>query len=219
METRIVLADRQDMFREVLRSLLEAEPDFTVIGDTGDGERLLQLVAKLKPDVLLLDLRLHKRSGIDVLREMSACQSRTRCIVLTDAIELGEIVQVLVWGAYGLVRKEASTHLLFKSIRSVMAGEYWISHDGVVELVRNVRSLAALVERSTQLQAHSLSPQQLQIVKAIVAGCSNREIAEDLSVSERTVKYHLTRIFHKLGVSGRMQLARYSLKNKVVLEA
>jgi DNA-binding NarL/FixJ family response regulator len=219
MDTRILIADRQDMFREVLRRLLESQAGFVVVADTDDGEQLTHLVSDLRPEVLLLDLKLRKRSGIEALREIAACRPEVRPIVLTDAIAQSEITQALLWGARGVVSKDSPTHLLFKSIRMVMAGEYWISHDEVAELVRNLRSLEALVEQSTQLQARSLSHQQQQIVEAIVSGCSNREIAQELSVSERTVKYHLTRIFSKFGVSGRMELARFTLKNRVVREA
>jgi len=216
---RILLADRQDMFREVLRRLLELQPDFAVVGETGDGERLVQLVSEVKPHLLLLDLNLRTHSGVEALQEIASLHTGVHSILLTDRIGSHEIVQALLWGVRGLVRKEDPTHLLFKSIRAVMDGQYWINHEAVAEIVQNLRSLAAEIEERAQLDAKSLSHHQQQIVGAIVAGCSNREIAHDLSISERTVKYHLTRIFGRLGVSGRMELARFSIKNKVVKDA
>ncbi len=219
MSIRILIAERQIMFREALKILLESQPDFAVVGDTDDGERLVRLVSDFRPDILLIDLDLRKRSGLEVLRNVVACKTDVRPIVLTDAIARSEIVQALLWGARGVIRKDTSTNLLFNGIRTVMGGEYWISHDGVAELVRRLRSLATLAEQGTQSQARSLSRQQRKIVEGIASGCSNREIAEELRLSERTVKYHLTRIFNKFGVSGRMELARYSLENKVVREA
>ena len=219
MDTRILIADRQDMFREVLRRLLEQQPDFSVVADTGDGEELVRLASELKPDVILLDVHLRKHSGIDALQEICKMGTGSRAIFLTGSFGTAEIVQALLWGARGLVRKEDPTHLLFKSIRAVMEGQYWINHQGVSELVTGLRTLAATVERSAQARAQSLSRQQQQILEAIAAGCSNKDIAQDLSISERTVKYHLTRIFETFGVSGRMELARYSLKNKVVRRA
>lgn len=212
---KILIADQQQMFREALKRLLELEPDFAVVADTADGEQLPKLVADLRPNIVLMDIKLRKRSGLEALRDISAQRPDAGCILLTDSIERSEIVQALVWGARGVVRKESPTSSLCKCIRAVMAGEYWVSHMEVGELVHNLRSLATLVEQSTQVQAHNLSRQQRQIVEAIVAGYSNREIAHDLRLSERTVKYHLTRIFSKFGVSGRMALARYSLKNHV----
>jgi DNA-binding NarL/FixJ family response regulator len=219
MHTHILIADRLDMFREVLKQLLETEPDFTVVAQTGDGERLTRLVAEHKPDVLLFDLRLRKRSGIDALREIASDHPEVRPIALADAIAQNEIVQVLLWGARGLVRKNTPAPLLFKSIRTVMAGQYWISHDMVVELIDNLRLFATRVEQNRQRQARGLTSQQQQILTALVAGCSNKEIARELSLSERTVKYHLARVFKTFDVTGRMELARFSLENKLVREA
>ncbi len=219
MVTRILIADRQSMFREVLSNLLESQPDFAVIADTNDGERLIHLISELQPDVLLMDRKLRQCSSLEILREITALKTNVRPIVLTDAMAPGETVQALLWGARGVVLKDTLTSFLFSSIRMVMAGEYWVSHGSMAELVRNLRSLAELAEQGAQLQTRGLSPQQRQIVEAIASGSSNREIAQELRISERTVKYHLTRIFSKLGVSGRMELARYSLRNNVAKRA
>jgi DNA-binding NarL/FixJ family response regulator len=213
MKIRVVIGDRQDMFREVLRRLLELEKDFEVVGETGDGEEFLKLIEELRPDVLLLDLRLRKCSGIELLRQIAALDVATRPILLTDENEESEFVQALRYGVRGLVWKHESPRMLFKSMRTVMAGEYWISRGGISKLVENLRSLTVTVERNTQQRARSLSRQQQQIVDAIASGCSNKDIAQELHISERTVKYHLTRIFGKLGVTGRMELARFTLKN------
>jgi DNA-binding NarL/FixJ family response regulator len=219
MEISILLADRQDMFREVLKRLLESQPDFSVIGETDDGQKLVQLVSRHKPDMILLDVKLRSCSGIEALQEIESLRTGARAIFLTDSMGPGELVQALLQGMWGLVRKQDPTHLLFKAIRAVTAGQYWINHVEVAEVVQNMRMLATMVEQKTKMQAQSLSRQQQQIIEAIVAGCSNREIAKEMSISERTVKYHLTHIFEKFGVSGRMELAHYSLKNKVVREA
>jgi DNA-binding NarL/FixJ family response regulator len=213
MKIRALIADRQGMFREALRQLLEAEKDFDVVGDTDDGEAFLKLIEDLKPDVTLLDLRLRKCSGIELLRQIAALDIATHPILLTDENEESEFVEALRYGMRGLVWKHESPRLLFKCIRTVMRGEYWISRGGIGKLVENLRSLTLTVEQNTQQRARSLSRQQQQIVDLIASGCSNKEIAQELRLSERTVKYHLTRIFGKLGVTSRMQLARFTLKN------
>jgi two-component system nitrate/nitrite response regulator NarL len=143
---------------------------------------------------------------------MATLDVTTHPILLTDENEESEFVEALRYGMRGLVWKHESPRLLFKSIRTVMRGEYWISRGGIGKLVENLRSLTLKVEQNTQQRARSLSRQQQQIVDSIASGLSNREIAKDLRVSERTVKYHLTRIFGKLGVTGRMELARFTLK-------
>jgi DNA-binding NarL/FixJ family response regulator len=218
MAIRILIADRQKMFRELLSRLLTTEEEFSVVGETDDGEELPDLAADLKPDVLLLETKLRRRSGIEALRQVTI-RTAARPILLVDAITSGEIIQALLWGARGVVRKSDATPLLFKSIRTVMAGEYWINHAGISELIRNLRSLSTNLEQQTALQTKTLSARQLRIVEEIVSGCSNKEIAQNLGVSERTIKYHLTRIFKKFGVSGRMELARYTLKNRLIREA
>lgn len=213
MGIRILIADRQDMFREVLRRLLENENDFVVVGETNDGEQLLGLIEELRPDVLLLDLGLNKCSGLQLLRHIMSLDAGTRPILLTDENEKNDFVELLRFGIQGLVWKSESPAQLFKSIRSVAAGEYWITRSSIGRLVENLRSLAVKVEQNAQERTRTLSPQQQQIVNAIASGCSNKDIARELSISERTVKYHLTRIFGKLGVTGRTQLARFAIKS------
>jgi two-component system nitrate/nitrite response regulator NarL len=218
MLTRIVIAERQLLFGAALRSLLESQPDFAVVGQTGDGDHLLKLVLDSKPDVLLLGLKLRNHSGLEALRLIAEPLPNLRAILLTETIAPAAMIQFLLSGVRGLVFKNTPTELLFKSIRSVADGQYWLSNHDISEVVKNMCSFAELAQRSAQLQARSLSPQQLQIMEAIVAGCSNKDIAKDLSMSERTVKYHLTRMFNTFGVAGRLELARYSLNNKVVPE-
>jgi two-component system, NarL family, response regulator DegU len=212
MEILILIADRQAMFRETLRRLLEQESDFRVVADTDDGEQLPHIVAKHKPDVLLMDIKLRKRSGIDALQEIAAARHTSNPLLLTDTAEQSDITQALLWGVRGFIRKDAPSPLLIESIRAAAAGRYCVGHNEILALVQYLRLLTDKVERSKEVQIRSLSIQQRQIVEAIESGCTNREIAEELSISERTVKYHLTRIFNKLGISGRMELAQFSLK-------
>ncbi len=211
MLTRILIADSQDMLRELLKRLLESQPDFFVVADTGDGEALEHLVAEHSPDVLVCDLNLRRRSGIDVLQEIAAQFPKVKPIVLTDTIDDGRIFQVLLRGARGLVMKDAPAATLYKSIRTVMAGQYWISRDGVSGLIEYMRAFAASIEQGKTHHTHHLTPRQRQIVKSIAAGCSNKEIADELEITERAVKYHLTRLYQIFGVSGRMELARVTL--------
>jgi DNA-binding NarL/FixJ family response regulator len=211
MAIRILIADGLDMFRELLKRLLESQPDFTVVADTGDGEALDALVGECAPDILVCDLKLRRRSGIDVLQEIAARYPCVKPIVLTDTIDEGRVFQVLLRGAHGLVMKSVPASVLFKSIRTVMAGQYWVSREEVSGLIEYMRAFALSVERGRPHPVHVLTSRQRQIVKSIAAGCSNREIAEALDISERAVKYHLTQLFGMFGVSGRMELARVIL--------
>jgi DNA-binding NarL/FixJ family response regulator len=219
MTIRVLIADRQSMFREVLTRLLESQPDFQIVGSTDNGEHLAVLIKELEPDMLLLDTRLRKRSGLDALRDISEAAVTVNPLLLTDEIRPNEVVQALLHGARGVVRKDAEISILFKAIRAVSAGEFWVSHKSICDLIQNLRSLTARVEQHSRFQIGSLSQQQQRIVKAIVDGCTNKEIAEELSLSERTIKYHLTHIFRTLEVSSRMELARFSCNNRIAYEA
>jgi DNA-binding NarL/FixJ family response regulator len=211
---RILIADRQDMFREVLRILLASQEDFAVVGDTDDAEELARLAVKHRPNVILLDLKLRNHSAIEALKLIAALKTDARPIILTDTIEKSEIIDGLLCGARGVIRKEEPSQLLFKSIRAVAEGQYWVSRNGVIDLVKNLQSLTLKVAGNARKQTDSLSIHQQLIIQLILDGYSNKEIAQELSISERTVKYHLKRIFRKFGVSGRMELVQQTLKNR-----
>lgn len=210
----IIVADDHRIFRDGLCKLLAMEPDFRVEGETGDGERAVQLVQERCPDILLLDLAMHP-DGLEVLRMLANQAVTTRSILLTAAIENWRIVEALRLGARGVVLKEAATVVLFKCIRAVMAGQYWIGNEAVADLVKLVREITLRASKQN-CPKNGLTPRELQIISTIVAGYSNKEIAQELSISEDTVKHHLTNIFDKLGVSSRLELATYAISQRLV---
>jgi two-component system, NarL family, nitrate/nitrite response regulator NarL len=215
MSIRILIADHQEMFCEVLRPLLLSQSDFEVVAETSDGNQVMRLIAQHKPDILLTDLNLRKRSVLDLLQEISEQQIKISPILLIDRIDKSEMLEALKYGARGFVEKQETSELLFKCIRTVFSGEFWLSSKGVAEVVRRYQSISLKLDRSTVAVAQELTPQQQQIVDSIMAGCSNKEIADQFSIGERTVKYHLTHIFEKLGVSDRMQLAQLMIKKNL----
>ena len=212
---RIVVADDHRIFRDGLCKLLAMEPDFHVEGETGDGDRAIQLVQELHPDIILLDLAM-RPDGLEVLRSLSHQPAvGTRAILLTAAIENPQIVEALRLGVRGVVLKEAATVVLFKCIRSVVAGEFWIGNEAVADLVKLVREITAPAPKRN-CPKNGLTPRELQVISTIVAGYSNKEIAQKFSISEDTVKHHLTNIFDKLGVSSRLELATYAISQRLV---
>jgi len=211
---RIIVADDHRIFRDGLCKLLALELDFHVVGETGDGDTAFQLAQELCPDILLLDLAM-RPDGLEVLRNLAnQPASSTRCILLTAAIENSQIVEALRLGARGVVLKESATAVLLKCIRSVMAGQYWIGNEAVADLVKLVREITAPAPRTCP--RNGLTPRELQVIATIVAGYSNREIAQKFTISEDTVKHHLTNIFDKLGVSSRLELATYAISHRLV---
>ena len=211
---RILIADDHPIFRDGLRRLLESEEGFEVIGEAQDGSEAVKLAQRLKPDILLLDLAMPRVTGLGALKDLEAAGLSTRTIMLTAQIERTEIVTALQLGARGIVLKEAATQLLLKSIRCVMDGQYWVGREGVADLVQMLRQM--LTEDEGRKPHFGLTKRELDIVGAIVAGFANKDIARKFSISEDTVKHHLTNIFDKTGVSNRLELALFAVDHKIV---
>src|SRR6266705_1418863 len=211
--TRILIADDHPIFRDGLKRLLESERDFKVVGEACDGVEAVKLVRQLKPEILLLDLAMPRRPGLEALREMSDGPEPlpVRVILLTAAAEKDQIVEALQLGARGVVLKDSATQILLKSIRAVMDGEYWVGRESVSNLVQYLRGLVGSSSNVARQRRYGLTPRELEIVSAVVAGYANKEIAEHFKISEDTVKHHMSNIFDKVGVSTRLELALFAV--------
>ena len=207
---RILIADDHPIFRDGLKRLLESERDFKVIGEACDGVEAVTLARKLKPEILLLDLAMPRKAGLEALRDMSGDSSPARVILLTAAAEKEQIVEALQLGARGVVLKDSATQILLKSIRAVINGEYWVGRESVSNLVQYLRNMLESAATPRQ-RKYGLTPRELEIVSAVVAGYANKEIAEHFKISEDTVKHHLSNIFDKVGVSTRLELALFAV--------
>ena len=217
---RVLIADDHPIFRDGLRRLLEAESRCVVIGEACDGAEAVKQARLLKPDILLLDLAMPRHPGLEALREMStsAGPHLVRIILLTAAAEKNQIVEALQLGARGVVMKDSATQLLLKSIDTVMAGEYWVGRESVSNLVQYLRNLVQSSGEEARQKKFGLTPRELEIVSAVVAGYANKEIAEYFKISEDTVKHHLSNIFDKLGVSTRLELALFAVNQSLPLK-
>lgn len=211
---RIVTVDDHPIFRDGLRRLLEAEGGFEVVGEAGSCREAVECVAALAPDVLLLDLAMPDGSGLDVLRAIER-SAGVRPILLTAGADKRETLEALQLGARGLVLKHSATPLLHKCIRAVMAGEYWFGRDRMPDLVEALRQLSEPPPRSP---VQTLTRREVHVIAAVAGGATNRDIADDLGLSEQTVKNHLSHIFDKVGVSSRLELALYAFHHKLLPE-
>jgi DNA-binding NarL/FixJ family response regulator len=212
---RIVIADDHPLVREGLRTLLELQPGFTVVGDAGDGLDAVRLTKDLRPDVLLLDLAMPRMNGLEVLKALADTATEVRTVLLTAAIEREETVQALRLGARGVVLKESATQVLYKCIRAVMAGEFWVGHERIDDLIDTLRQIERAPAREPA-PASRLTRRELQVIAAVVEGGSNKDIAKAFGLSEQTVKNHLSNIFDKLGVSNRLELALYAVHHRLL---
>jgi two-component system nitrate/nitrite response regulator NarL len=210
---RILIVDDQTISRCGLRKLLETQPDFDIVGEATGGADAVRSTHELKPDVLLLVLTMPELSGLDMLRQMNGDRATVRTILLTPAIDTSDTVKVLHFGARGIVLKDSPTQLLFKSIRCVFGGELWLGREAVSDVVQ---ALSALNGQRTQSPASRLTAREREVLTLVVTGYTNKDIAQKLSISEDTVKHHLTSIFDKTGVSNRLELALFAIHHRFV---
>ena len=213
---RLLMADDHAMFRDGLRKLLETQADFTVVAEASNGIDALQRVRETKPDVLLLDLGMPRMSGLQVVAELNNIRSDVRTILLVAAIDQADTIKALQLGARGLVLKESATALLFKAIRSVMAGQYWVGREMVSDLVQTLGRLSNTAAPRGGHSTFGLTRRELEVVALVVAGYANKEIASRCRLSQDTVKHHLTNIFDKTGTSTRLELASFAIHHQLV---
>lgn len=206
---RVLIADDHPLFRSGLRTFLAAQPNLTVVGEAADGDEAVRRTQELKPDVLLLDLAMPRRPGLEVLRDLVKSGERLHIIVLTATIERPQMMEALQLGARGVVLKESAPELLLDCIQSVQAGQYWVGKESVADLVEILRGMTPVPVGGKA--AYGLSQRELQVIAAIVNGLTNKEIAVRFALSEDTIKHHLTRIYDKLGVTNRLELALFAM--------
>ena len=212
---RIVLADRQEIFRDALKRLLESEPGLAVVGGAGTAAQALHLVMDLDPDVLLLDLTLPGGS-LEILKTLASIPHRVRTIGLTSSVDKDVVITALQHGARGVILKESRTALLFESLRCVVADEYFVRRGDVGHVVERMRLLTAQSGPDENAHRFKLTRRQIDIVAAVAAGESNKDIADRLALSEDTVKHHVSNVFDKLGVFSRVELAVFAINHKLV---
>jgi DNA-binding NarL/FixJ family response regulator len=219
---RIAIADDHPIFRDGLCRLLSLEDDFEVVGQVEDGLHVSEVLQQCDPDILLLDLNMPGLNGLAALERLQTASSRTRVIVLTASDNQHEFVQALKLGCCGIVSKQSATKLLIDSIRRVNAGEIWLDSNTAASVIRR---FAANEEAHPpqkpspapprELERALLSPREDEIVSLVARGFKNKEIAEKMFITEQTVKNHLHKIFDKLHVTDRLELALYFVARRL----
>lgn len=204
---QVLIVDDHLVVREGLRLILESEEGFEVVGEAADGAAALRAVEKLSPDVVLMDLRMPGMDGLEALEKLSARPRQVAVVVLTTFNEDELMARAIRAGARGYLLKDTSRQVLLETVRAASRGEMLVKPE----------LLTKLLEQSAKAkQQGPLSERELEVLEAVARGERNKEIADGLGVSERTVKAHLTNVFNKLGVDSRAGAVAAALRMKLI---
>jgi two-component system, NarL family, nitrate/nitrite response regulator NarL len=212
MPITVVIADDHPLLLDAMENLFRLQKDIKVVARCLDGDEAVKAVRRHKPDILVLDIRMPRKDGLGVLREMKKEKLPTRVVVLTAALDEEELADAIRLGVRGLVLKELAPKLIVQCIRKVHAGELWLEKHSVSRALEKLLKREAGRNEAVQL----LTTREVEIAKQVAAGLRNLEIAKSLFISEGTVKMHLHHIYQKLGVDSRTQLSRYAREKSLV---
>lgn len=214
---RIVLIDDHAVLRMGLRMLIESRTGMEIVGETGEANEALAVVAQTQPDIVLLDIDLGSTTGIDLIPQIRSMAPQARIIILTGVRDTEIHMRAVRLGAMGLVLKEQADEFLLTAIDRVSAGEVWLSRT----VIGNV--FAEMLDGGTEEEIdpdaekiETLTPREREVITLLSEGLRNKQIAEKLFISEVTVRHHLSSVFGKLGVSSRFELIMYCHKHGLV---
>ncbi len=200
---RILLADDHAVVRQGLKMFLSLDPELEVVGEAANGAEALEQVARLQPDVVLMDLKMPVMDGLTAIGRIRAAHPETEVIAVTSVLEDTAIIDAVRAGAIGYLLKDTEADELCRAIKAAAAGQVQLSPQAAERLVREVRAPDS---------PEQLSPRELEVLRLIARGMSNREIAQTLIISEKTVKTHASSILSKLGLASRTQAALHAMR-------
>ncbi|MGA9747596.1 MAG: response regulator transcription factor [Nocardioides sp.] len=211
---RVAVVDDQELFRRGLTMLLGVEDDIEVVGEAGDGVAATELAASAVPDVILMDVRMPKRSGIEACVAIKEVAPTARIIMLTVSDEEADLYDAVKNGASGYLLKDSSIDEVAQAIRVVSDGQSLISPSMAIKLLDEFKQMSRTDRQ--QVPSPRLTDRELEVLKLVAQGLNNREIAKRLFISENTVKNHVRNILEKLQLHSRMEAVMYAVREKLL---
>ncbi len=213
---RTLIADDHELFRRGLRMVLDDEADIDVIGEAGDGEAAVTMAREHAPDVVVMDVRMPVKSGIEAARAIKEELPGTKILVLTISDEEDDLYEAIKAGANGYLLKEISIDEIGHAVRSVNGGQSLISPSMASKLLDEFAAMIKKDEEKEQVPAPRLTPREMEVLQHVAQGMNNREIARTLFISENTVKNHVRNILEKLHLHSRMEAVVYAVREKLL---
>lgn len=206
MTIRIVVADDHPFILDGLEQLFRGEADCEIVARCTNGEEALRAVQTTRPDVLVLDVRMPRMDGIELLRKLQRSEMQTKVVLLTASLDDARLLEAFRLGASGLVLKESAPRLLVQSVRQVANGEQSWNGKAIAGALR----LMLQREQAVASLSSTLTPREVEVTRMVASGLRNKEIASRLEITEGTVKFHLHSIYEKLQIDGRYALMSYA---------
>ena len=213
---RVLIADDHALFRRGLNMVLESEAGIDVVAEAEDGEDAVAKAEEFAPDVVLMDVRMPRLSGIEATRKIRDIIPTARILMLTVSDEEEDLYEAVKAGANGYLLKEISIEEVADAIRSVVQGQSLISPSMASKLLNEFNTLAKQADEKPRLQAPRLTTRELEVLKLVAQGMSNRDVAEALFIAENTVKNHVRNILEKLQLHSRMEAVVYAVREKIL---
>jgi two-component system NarL family response regulator len=213
---RVLVVDDHALFRRGLQMVLEQEPDIDVVGEASDGAEAVQKAADTLPDIVLMDVRMPKRGGIDACTSIHETVPSAKIIMLTISDEEADLYDAIKAGAMGYLLKEISIEEVASAIRAVHGGQSLISPSMASKLLTEFASMIKRTDDRQQVPTPRLTDREMEVLKLVAKGLNNRDIAKELFISENTVKNHIRNILEKLQLHSRMEAVVYAVREKLL---
>ncbi|HEX9411128.1 MAG TPA: response regulator transcription factor [Actinomycetota bacterium] len=213
---KVLVVDDHALFRRGLQMVLKSEGDIEVVGEAADGNEAVEKAQETMPDVILMDVRMPHRSGIEATQQIKDLLPHVKILMLTISDEEADLYEAIKAGASGYLLKEISIDEVADAIRSVSAGQSRLSPSMAAKLLQEFAAMSKRAAEARQLPAPRLTDREMEVLRLVAQGLNNRDIARDLFISENTVKNHIRNILEKLHLHSRMEAVVYAVREKLL---